>query len=219
MTVCLLIHGFTGGEHEVAPLADYLRQHGCTARTFTLKGLTGTREEMLAAGRRDWISRAEEELAGLLAQHSTVHLIGFSTGALIAVHLAAKYGERIGRLILLSTPVFPLNPREIMKTLLRAEMLKAYIRNAIKTPPWATREYYRLVRETFEIYGQVRQPALIVQGTNDHLVRDRSASYLVAHLGSPDKKLLMIENSGHLVCHCSEKELLFREALDWICNP
>ncbi|MFB5761588.1 alpha/beta hydrolase [Paenibacillus medicaginis] len=219
MTVCLLIHGFTGGEHEVSPLAEYLRDHGCTARTFTLKGLGGTREDMLAAGRRDWISRAEEELVSLLARHSTVHLIGFSTGSLIAVHLAAKYGERIGRLILLSTPVFPLNPREIVKTLFRAEMLRAYARNAITTPPRATREYFRLVRESFDFYGQVRQPVLIVQGTNDHLVRNRSASYLYAHLGTADKKLLMIQHSGHLVCHCSEREVLFREALDWICNP
>lgn len=216
MTVCLLIHGFTGGEHEVAPLADYLREHDCMARTFTLKGLAGSRADMLAADRKDWISRAREELEKLLALYSTVHVVGFSTGALIAVHLAARYREKIGKLILLSTPVFPLNPREVVKTLFSAEILKGYVRKAFTTPSQATREYYRLVRETLDMYVQVRQPTLIVQGTNDHLVRGRSAAYLYEHLGSTDKKLLMIEQGGHLVCHCREKDMLFRAALQWI---
>ncbi|MGF7046591.1 esterase/lipase [Paenibacillus sp. DS2015] len=216
MTVCLLIHGFTGGEHEIAPLADFLQEHGCKTRTFTLKGHGGSRKDMLSAGRADWIEGAEHELLNLLDEYNEVHLIGFSTGSLIAAHLSVKYSSRIGTITMLSTPVFPLNRPEIMKTLLDVHMLKAYVRNFLVTPLRATREFYRIVNESFDIYEEVKSPVLIVQGASDHLVKPKSGPFLHERLGSMNKKLLMIEKSGHLVCHCSDHKTVFEAVASWV---
>lgn len=38
MESCLFIHGFTGGEHEISPLSQFMEQHNYRSRTFTLKG-------------------------------------------------------------------------------------------------------------------------------------------------------------------------------------
>ncbi|MDO3411933.1 alpha/beta fold hydrolase [Saccharibacillus sp. CPCC 101409] len=209
MEACLLIHGFTGDVHEVAPLADFLTAKRYRVQTFTLSGHGGSRKEMQEAGGREWIASAERELKLLLAEHDRVHLIGFSTGALIATRLAAFYGERIASLSLLSTPVFPLNPPAIARTLAQPKMVGRYIRNLFAVPPRAAREFYRIVDESLEWYEEAKAPALIVQGMKDHLVKRRSGAYLREHLGSSDKILLELPLSGHLVCHSPDQLRLF----------
>ncbi|WP_340025645.1 alpha/beta fold hydrolase [Paenibacillus sp. FSL K6-1096] len=219
MEHCLLIHGFTGGEYEVSPLAQFLEGNGYPSRTFTLSGHGGSRKELLHSSRRDWRQSAEDELNQLLAGGADVHLIGFSTGALIASRLSVEYGPRIKSLTLLSTPVFPLNPGEILRTLVRPEMIRNYLRKWGSTPMKATREFQRLVRESFGIYPQVDLPTLIVQGRRDHLVKFKSAGYLQQTIPAGHKQVLIMENSGHMVCHSAESPAMMNEVLRFIRCP
>lgn len=214
MEACLLIHGFTGGVHEMAPLAEFLTIKGFRVGTFTLSGHGGSRRDMQDAGSREWIASAEEELKTLLDEHEQVHLIGFSTGALIATRLAAFYKERIASLTLLSAPVFPLHPPAIVRTLVQPKMVGRYIRNFFVVPPRATREFYRIVDESLEWYEDAIAPALVVQGAKDHLVKPRSAPYLHEHLGAARKRLLVLPQSGHLVCHSVDQLELFDAVLN-----
>lgn len=216
MTVCLLIHGFTGGEYEVSPLAEYLEAQGYTVKMFTLHGHGGSKAQLRNASRHDWIQSAEVELQQLLADYPTVHLIGFSTGALIAAHLVIKYPKQIGSLTMLSAPVFPLNPQQIMRTFYKWPMVKAYIRNFFVVPSSATREFYRIVRESFAIYPHIQLPVLIIQGDRDHLVKMKSVSYLAEHLGTPHKRVVIVPASGHLVCYAARKIELFEAVQSWI---
>ncbi|NQX45649.1 alpha/beta fold hydrolase [Paenibacillus tritici] len=216
MDSCLFIHGFTGGTHEISPLARFLEANGYVARMFTLQGHGGSRSDLLHSSRGGWKRSAEEELNQLLAGSGKVHLIGFSTGALIASHLSVQYSSRIGSLTLLSTPVFPLNPAEILRTLVRPEMLRKYIRNLGSTPMRATREFQRLVRESFEVYPQVELPTLIVQGRRDHLVKFKSANYLEQTIPAGRKQVLIMERSGHMVCHSGESPAMMDEVLRFI---
>ncbi|MEJ8305445.1 alpha/beta hydrolase [Saccharibacillus sacchari] len=216
MEACLLIHGFTGGVHEMEPLADFLQKKGFEVGTFTLSGHGGSRKEMQDAGNREWIASAEQELKTLLLNNERVHLIGFSTGALIATRLAAFYKERIASITLLSTPVFPLHPPAIARTLMQPSMVGRYIRNFFAVPARATREFYRIVDESLEWYEEATSPALIVQGAKDHLVKPRSSAYLNEHLGSTDKKVLLLPQSGHLVCHSPNQLELFDAVLEHV---
>ncbi|WP_037288966.1 alpha/beta hydrolase [Saccharibacillus sacchari] len=216
MEACLLIHGFTGGVHEMEPLADFLKKKGFDVSTFTLSGHGGSRKEMQDAGNREWIASAEEQLKLLLSKYDRVHLIGFSTGALIATRLAAFYKERIASITLLSAPVFPLHPPAIARTLMQPRMVGRYIRNFFAVPARATREFYRIVDESLEWYEEAKSPALIVQGAKDHLVKPRSSAYLNEHLGSADKKVLLLPQSGHLVCHSPNQLELFDAVLEHV---
>lgn len=216
MKVCLLIHGFTGGEHEVSPLAEYLEAQGYTVKMFTLQGHGGSKADLRNATRLDWIDSAEVELQQLLTTYSKIHLIGFSTGSLIAAHLVVKYPNHICSLTMLSTPVFPLNPQQIIRTLYQWPMVKAYIRNLFVVPSKATREFYRIVHESFTIYPHIKIPALIVQGDQDHLVKMKSASYLAEHVGTPNTRVIIVPNSGHLVCYAECKSDFFAAVQVWI---
>ncbi|MEK3682842.1 alpha/beta hydrolase [Paenibacillus sp. FSL R10-2736] len=216
MDSCLFIHGFTGGEYEIAPLSQFLGAHDCLSRTFTLQGHGGSRSDLLQSDRLGWRQSAEDELSTLLNRTEGVHLIGFSTGALIASHLSVQYKARIKSLTLLSTPVFPLNPVQILRTLGQPEMIRNYIRKWGSTPAKATREFQRLVRESFEIYPQMDLPTLIVQGKRDHLVKFKSAGYLEQTIPSGRKQVLIMEKSGHMVCHSEESPAMMREVLQFI---
>lgn len=216
MKVCLLIHGFTGGEHEVSPLAEYLEAQGYIVRMFTLQGHGGGKDELRQATRHDWIDSAEVQLKQLLTVYSKIHLIGFSTGALIAAHLVVKYPGQIGSLTMLSAPVFPLHPQQIIRTLYHWPMVKAYVRNFFVVPSKATREFYRIVRESFVIYPQITIPVLIVQGDQDHLVKMKSASYLAEHLGTTCTRVMIIPASGHLICYAERKSDVFEAVRVWV---
>ena len=218
MDSCLFIHGFTGGIFEIAPLSQFMEEHNYRSTTFTLRGHGGTKAELLGSSRHDWQASAEEQLTELLKENERVHLIGFSTGALIASRLAVEYKSRVKSLTLLSTPVFPLNPVEIIKTLGSLTMLKNYASKFGTTPPQATREFGRMVRESFEIYPQIETPTLIVQGRRDHLVKTRSAAYLQNTIKAPRKKVLLVDKSGHMVCHCGESERMMSQVLEFIEN-
>ncbi|WP_238653611.1 alpha/beta hydrolase [Paenibacillus piscarius] len=219
MEHCLLIHGFTGGEYEVAPLALFLERNGYPSRTFTLSGHGGSKRDLLHSSRSDWMQSAEDELVRLLDRDAEVHLIGFSTGALIASRLSVEYSPRIKSLTLLSTPVFPLNPGEILRTLVRPEMIRNYLRKWGSTPMKATLEFQRLVRESFGIYPQVELPTLIVQGRRDHLVKLKSAGYLNQTIPAGCKQVLIMEKSGHMVCHSDESPAMMDEVLRFIRSP
>lgn len=216
MESCLFIHGFTGGVFEIAPLSLYMENHNYRSRTFTLRGHGGTKSDLMLSSRHDWQKSAEEQLTELLKESDGIHLIGFSTGALIASRLSVQYKARIKSLTLLSAPVFPLNPVEIIKTLGSFSMLKNYVSKFGSTPPKATKEFQRMVRESFDIYPQIETPTLIVQGKRDHLVKPKSAAYLQNTIKAPRKEVLLIDKSGHMVCHCEESDRIMTEVLQFI---
>jgi esterase/lipase len=218
MDSCLFIHGFTGGEYEVAPLSQFMEQHSYPTRMFTLKGHGGSRKELLESDRFAWKQSAEDELNELLKHEQGIHLIGFSTGALIASHLSVQYQASIKSLTLLSAPVFPLNPLEILRTLGSPAMLRNYLSKFGSTPAKATREFQRLVRESFDIYPQIVTPTLIVQGRRDHLVKPKSAGYLQQTIPSEHKEVLMVEKSGHMLCHSGESGRVMDEVLRFIAS-
>lgn len=193
-----------------------MEQHNYHSRTFTLKGHGGSRKDLLHSDRHDWRQSAEDELKSLLNQTESVHLIGFSTGALIASHLSVQYQTRIKSLTLLSAPVFPLNVLEILRTLGSPAMLRNYFSKFGSTFTKATREFQRLVRESFEVYPRIEIPTLIVQGRRDHLVKTKSVGYLQQTIPSGRKQVLMVENSGHMVCHCDDSERIMNEVLQFI---
>jgi carboxylesterase len=59
-------------------------------------------------------------------------------------------------------------------------------------------------------------PTLIVQGKRDHLVKFKSAGYLEQTIPSGRKQVLIMEKSGHMVCHSEESPAMMREVLQFI---
>ncbi len=215
MVGILIIHGFTGGTFEVAPLGDFLRRKGYSVHIPVLKGhedksLSGLRETK----REDWIKSAEEELIKMLNIYERIIIIGFSMGGMIAIHLATKY--KIDKLILLSASAFYVEPKLLIKELKRMILNRfkttewqRYILKIKSTPLRATKEFQALVKELRGKIREVEVPTLIIQGERDFVVPKEAAIYIYENIPHDDKEIHFLPESKHLVCLDVEKEKVF----------
>jgi carboxylesterase len=104
----LLIHGFPGTPAEMRPLASILNDSGWTTRGLLLPGFGPQIDSLFQRRAQEWIDAAAEALRSLQASHQPVVLIGYSMGAAISIHAAARL--KPDRLILLA-PFWQLGTR------------------------------------------------------------------------------------------------------------
>jgi carboxylesterase len=104
----LLIHGFPGTPAEMRPLATTLNAAGWTTRGLLLPGFGPQIDSLFQRHPQEWIAAAAEALSALRVNHHPVVLIGYSMGAAISIHTAARLNP--DRLILLA-PFWKLGTR------------------------------------------------------------------------------------------------------------
>lgn len=223
---CLLIHGFTGSPEDMSPLAEHLRRNtDWVIYAPTLAG-HGEDESLRRVTWQDWISSAEQELENMVQLCDEVYVIGFSMGGMIAAYLASKYP--IEKLILLSTSVYYMNSKLLMKEF--SDMVKDYFHdqyslvNSMKkykekmttTPLKAVMNFRKLVKEIRPIFQNISVPVLIIQGEQDRLVEPTSAHYIYDQVQSDAKEILLLKESRHVVCHDTEKDILFNKVDDFL---
>ena len=229
MTACMFIHGFTGSPMEVEPLATYIQQHSnweCIIPT-----LPGHGNELRLKGimYNEWLLHAEDTLRDLLKRHDTVYVVGFSMGGLIASYLATKYP--IKKLILLSATAYYVNFVQLQKDIRiicadffrgrmrENELFTRYINKIKSTPLAATIQFRKLVQYVRPLLSNIHVPTLIAQGEKDGIVPLKSANYLYNTIRAENKKIIYVEDSKHLICHCERKELLFQEIITFLKEP
>ncbi|MFP7171889.1 alpha/beta fold hydrolase [Terribacillus sp. 7520-G] len=211
MTGILCIHGFTGGTYEVEPLTEYLMNHtDWKVEKVALPG-HGTTDELSlrGVGHREWIEAAEGAYERLAQECSQIYVIGFSMGGMIASHLAAKYGA--DKLVLLSASgkylnwkLLTLEAWQYMKKQMSGDVIEDL--NLLrkekrgKVPLRAFLEFKKCVDYTKKSLPAVSCPVFIVQGIQDSLVPYRTVKYLHKHLGSENQKMVLFDESKHLIC-------------------
>lgn len=211
MTGILCIHGFTGGTYEVEPLTEHLMNHTeWKVEMVALPG-HGKAEELSlrGVGHREWIKACEEAYERLAQECSQVYVIGFSMGGMIASHLAAKYGA--DKLVLLSASGKYLNWK--LLTIEAWQNLKKQLSGDIlddltklredkkgRIPFRAFWEFKKCIDYTKKALPAVSCPVFIVQGIQDSMVPHRTVNYLHKHLGSQKQKMVLFDESRHLLC-------------------
>ncbi|AYV69129.1 carboxylesterase [Niallia circulans] len=229
MTACLCIHGFTGSPMEVEPLAEYIQNY--TNWECMVPTLPGHGDQLSLKGiiYNEWIQYAEEALKDLLKRHDTVYVVGFSMGGLIASYLAAKYP--IKKLILLSAAAYYVNLVQLQKDIriICADFFRGRIKdneqfirymNKIKSTPLAAAiQFRKLVQCVKPLLANIQVPTLIAQGEKDGIVPLKSAAYLYNTIRAENKKILYVEESKHLICHCEKRESLFQEIITFLKAP
>jgi carboxylesterase len=105
---CLLLHGLGGGVYELQWLAERLLAAGLTVQGFNYPGhdsaphrLHDRRSAHMPPSRwTEWYGRALEHYLALRQEYPCLSLVGFSTGCLLALHLA--FAHPIHKLVLLA---------------------------------------------------------------------------------------------------------------------
>lgn len=108
----LLIHGFTDSPYVLRDVAERLHEldRCAVTRTVALPGHATVPGDLLEVGHEDWIAATGRAVDAIGAQVGRVYLVGFSTGASLALHDVASRGPRnVAGLVLLS-PLVRVNP-------------------------------------------------------------------------------------------------------------
>ena len=107
-TGVLLMHGLCGTPTEMRFVANGLARAGFTVYCPQLAGHGGSEADIKESTWQDWYASAEEALARLRKECDVVIVGGLSTGAVLALLLAARHPEDVHGTALLA-PTFWLN--------------------------------------------------------------------------------------------------------------
>jgi len=202
---CLVLHGFGGSPAEVRPLVDGLAARQFTVCAPVLPGHGPGAADLGSTRFRHWIRGAEAALDQLRAGCAEVHLVGFSMGGLIALHLAARHP--VGSVCTLAAPILADDPARIGGRLAR------YLGDPAPVMP-ALRSLVRLARLTRRQLGRVQVPVLAVQGDRDDWIAPESAAYLAAHL--PSAGVWVVPGRGHFLALERGRETLVARVAEWM---
>ncbi|MFA1822579.1 alpha/beta hydrolase [Virgibacillus oceani] len=229
MIGCLMIHGYTGGPHELSPLAQFLDDRtNWEIEVPTLPG-HGKNLNLRDISHESWISAAEKAMQKLTQKCDKIYLIGFSMGGMIAAYLAAQY--KVEKLVLLATAgkylsfkQIGMDMGEILADGLKGELEsnKIYLHYKNKTghvPFKANIEFMKLVKFTRRYLKEVKTPVLIAQGQQDGMVPYKTAYYLDKEITSEQKEVVFFERSKHLICLGDDKDTLNTMVLKFLEKP
>lgn len=219
MIGCLVIHGYTGGPHEVEPLTTYLKQHtdwGIIVPTLPGHGKTLALQNV---SHEKWLMAAEESLKHLKETCNQIYLIGYSMGGMIAAYLAGKF--KVDKLVLLATAgkVFSLKQLildigEVIADGLKGDLSEneyylRYRRKLGNVPFKANIEFLKLVKYTRTYLKKIESPVFIAQGCKDGIVPLKAANYLDKEITTAkQKEIVLFESSDHLICLGEDKDIL-----------
>ena len=115
----LLIHGFLSGPAELRSLGERLHAAGFHVLGVRLKGHGTSPWDLRNRSWHDWAASVERGYDIIKAYSQAVHIIGFSTGGLLALNHAANFpSRRIKSVISVSAPVHFRNKNMIFVPLL-----------------------------------------------------------------------------------------------------
>jgi carboxylesterase len=229
----LLFHGFGDTPRTMEYAAAELHARGYSVLAPLLPG-HGRSIRVFADSRGEqWIAAARDAYAAMRERYEHVSLVGLSMGGALATLLAAE-AEAVPALVLiapyLDTPPHvrwlsrfhrPVsvwapyltggNPRSIHDDAERARSL-AY---GAMTP--------RLLRELSIVANagraalpRVSAPTLIVQSREDNRVAPAIAEYAYAHVGARTKRLVWVEDCGHIITVDRKRDEVLKHVGDWL---
>jgi len=224
-TGCLLIHGFTGSPPEMRPVGDYLNQRGLTVHAPLLAGHGTQPSDLNQVTWQDWLASAEEGYKFLRERTERIYVAGLSMGTLIAA-LICELHPRVLALAAYSPALVVANPFIWLAPLLKyiVRTLPASAESDLVDPEAPDRlwgygvwpvsgvaQLYRLQGVLRRSLPQLSTPAIVFRSTRDRTIHEKSGRLYHDLLGSDDKKLVTVHNSGHCMTVDAEREEICAE--------
>jgi carboxylesterase len=228
----LLLHGLGGGVYEMQLLGEYLHQLGFTVQGIAYPGHDQPEPKMPASTWQEWYEHVLKTYQQLSNLYPNITVVGFSTGCPLALHLASQFP--VHKLVLLSpyllirrqwyllmpveNYIFALDwlikdvPRlrlPIFDPEMQRQAMEVVFYRTFNIP--SVRSAMELIEQVKPAISQIKTPTLIIQSPKDTVVDPSGAEYLEQHLGSPQKKLVWLQNSDHVVSLDSERNQVFAE--------
>jgi carboxylesterase len=231
-TGCLLIHGYTGTPREMRLLGAHLAGEGHTVLGIRLFA-HGTRpQDMFRARWRDWVASVEDGFDLLKGVCDRVVVMGLSMGGVLSLIAAARYA--VTGVVAMSTPYYAPDPRirPLRPLIPLASLFWRYgpkgesdwhdPQAAIghldypQSPIRSVAELNDLILEMQRSLAAIRVPLLLIHSHGDRTLPADHATQLFAQVGSKDKELMWVEDSGHVITCDAEREKVFAAAAAFV---
>ncbi|MFO7577837.1 MAG: alpha/beta fold hydrolase [Pelovirga sp.] len=191
----VLIHGFGASPRELYPLGKTLQEHDFTVAGVRLPGHGTSPQDLKSRHATEWIDAACAGYQALSEHALRVSVGGLSTGALIALSLAAR--QPVEKLLLLA-PFMRLRHRlaplaGVLSPLFSYQnrIIAEHERDFYypQRPLRGIAQINKLLRQMPRILPDISVPTLVLTSTGDATIAPGSAMQLYRQLGSPDKQI------------------------------
>lgn len=220
---CLVMQGFTGTVGSIRYYAEQLAGKGLSIEAPRLTG-HGTRwQDVNKAQYTDWIRDAEEAYKRLAGRCDKVFVTGLSMGGTLILYLAERHPEIAG-VIPINAPVFMTDKRAPLLPLLKhlvastpaiaSDIMQPGVVEPAydRTPTAGAHEMVKLLQVTRNDLQLITQPLLVMRSEHDHVVPHACGPYIMDHVSSKDKKIVVFEKSAHVVTMDYDKDAVVEEA-------
>ncbi len=228
----LLIHGLTGTPFEMRWLGEQLAAAGVRVRGVKLRGHAGEPEELGASTYDNWYESVVHGFEDLRHYGDPNVVVGLSAGAVLAARLAIDQREAVSGIAMLAPAFFLSRGATIaMRAIQRLGSLAnhLYLHNDAGSDihdaaarrihptmrlfplsaPINLLDLSRMVRRRLD---RVTQPALAIYSRQDHTCpMQRNMPFIAKHLGSAQRREVILEESYHVITVDSEKQRVAEE--------
>lgn len=211
----VLCHGYLAAPLEVKGLADYLGRLGYWVYAPRLRGHGTSPEDLATRTYQDWVRSVDRGYAIIGSICRTVVAGGFSTGAGLALDLAARVKSLAG-VFAISAPVRlkDFNARfapavdawnRLMEMAGRSSAKMEFVENRpenphinyLRNPVSGVREIERLMDDLEPRLNGIEIPSLVVQSSDDPVVDPRGSEKIFKLLGGHHKKYVGFSINRH----------------------
>jgi carboxylesterase len=226
---CLLVHGFTGTPKEMRWMGEYLGNLGYTVLGIRLAGHATQPEDMLRVKWQDWVSSVEDGYCYLNSIVDHVFVIGLSMGGILSLRFVAHH--LVSGAVVMSTPYsLPKDPRlpfiKVLSHLIPwMKQGPADFHNPEAEKDHVCYPYYPssaiiqlrdLLSDMQASLPQVTVPVLLIHSRLDKSVVPANAEKIYSALGSQQKELIWVDNSGHVIPREPDRLIAFKATDEFI---
>jgi carboxylesterase len=210
------------------PWGEFLAQAGLTVRVPRLPGHGTTWQEMQLTRWPDWYGTVERELADLGSSCDAVFVMGLSMGGTLTLRLAEQHPDAITGIVVVNGSVLTKHPLRRLLPYLR-HVVPAFpgIANDIAKPGQDEIAYNRVPLQAAYSFSQlwqitrddlplVSQPLLLMRSREDHTVEPENADFILEHVTSADREVVVLENSYHVATLDYDAMTVFERSLEFV---
>ncbi|WP_277584324.1 alpha/beta hydrolase [Psychrobacillus antarcticus] len=231
----LLLHGFTGSTKDVKRLGQYLQKRGYTCHAPMYRGHGVTPEELLLTSPAEWwqdVIDGYNHLKNL--GYEEIAVAGISLGGVFSLKVAEEFPVKA--VVSMCAPIKRHNTEGLFDRLYNyAKIYKSFegkskeeIISELETLKNTKSDSFDGVHEITEMTRNglqlINSPTLVLQGSLDDEIYQKSASYIHETVDTNEKEIIWYKESSHIITVGKEKEKVcedvyeFLNQVDWVAS-
>lgn len=232
----VLVHGFLASPAELRPFGERLHAQGYHVIGVRLKGHGTSPWDLRDRNWQDWAASVQRGFNIVKTFSDEVHLVGFSTGGLLALNHAVQHPDiALTSVVSINAPVsFQNKNMRFVPLLHHANKIVRWVSseglipfrpndtehpdiNYSHIPIRALYQLQKLVEHFFQHPAPVGCPVHLMQADNDPVVEPDSVNRLYQHLLTDHKQIETIHSAHHGIVF-DDIDQTQQKIIDWLDN-